>query len=115
MTVEIDTPAEPVKKPPRKPRPSELRAKAAKAEAAKKAAKPKAKKAVKRKPTKKAGKSKAVKAKAPARKLVRTARLDLRCTPSERALAIGVAKRKGVTVTDLVMDVLKRYKVPKSK
>lgn len=113
MTVEIDTPAEPVKKPPRKPRPSELRAKAAKAEAAKKAAKPKAKKAVKRKPTKKA--AKAVKAKAPARKLVRTARLDLRCTPSERALAIGVAKRKGVTVTDLVMDVLKRYKPAKSK
>lgn len=70
-------------------------------------AKPKASKKAKT-PAKKKSASK--KAKAPSRKQVRTARLDLRCTPAERALAIGVAKKKGCTVTDLVMGVLKRFK-----
>lgn len=105
--------APPVVKAPRKPRPSELAAKVAKA-AGKKAVKPAKKKAApKRKPVKKAVKKAAkgkTKSKAPARKLVRTARLDLRCTPSERALAIGLAKKKDTTVTDLVMQVLRKMK-----
>lgn len=111
--------APPVVKAPRKPRPSELAAKAAKA-AGKKAVKPKAKPAKKKakkatragavvRKAKKAAKGK-TKSKAPARKLVRTARLDLRCTPSERALAIGLAKKKDTTVTDLVMQVLRKMK-----
>lgn len=109
-----------VKKAPRKPRPSELAAKAAKAagktapKAAKKTAKTKAKKASKpkaavKKVVKKAAKKAAKKSSANKPK-VRTARLDIRATPAERAKVLAVAKRKKMTITQVVMLGLAKIK-----
>lgn len=98
------------RKAPRKPRPSELAKKAAQAAGVKpaKVAKPKAVK--KAKAAKKSAAKKTVKKSAPKkaakptkRAKVQTARLDLRCTPAERAKVMAVAKRKKLTLTAVVM------------
>ena len=95
-------------------KPAVKKAKAAKkakpAPKPKKAVKKKPKAAKAKKPAKPAKKAKGKTVKAPPRKLVRTARLDLRCTPAERAKAIALAKKRGKTVTEIVMEVLAKLK-----
>lgn len=107
----------PKKKAPRKPRPSEVAAKKAKAAAKKKKNAPKRKRpAPKKKAKAKRAKPKARKVKPAARKakkaklknrpLVRVERLDMRISKAEKAWLEKASRKRGVTITEVVLDVL---------
>lgn len=112
MDTETKPEAETVKKPPRKPRPSEIAAKKAKAAAKKKKSAPKRKQTA---PKKKAVKRAKPKARKPAKRktkrtnsrpLVRVERLDMRITKADKAWLAKAARKRKLTVTNLVLAVL---------
>jgi len=118
-----DTPteAEPVKKPPRKPRPSEIAAKLAKAAKKTKSRKPAATKkkvAKTKKPAKKTAIAKKRRGSKPAKKatkrtagvIARPERLDMRLTKAERAKVVAVAKRTKRTITSVVYEAIAKLK-----
>lgn len=103
----------PKKKAPRKPRPSEVAAKKAKAAAKKKKSAPKRKRPAPKKKAKakrpKAARKPAKRAKTKRknnRPLVRVERLDMRITKAEKAWLEKAARKRKLTVTQVVLEVL---------
>lgn len=103
----------PKKKAPRKPRPSEVAAKKAKAAAKKKKVAPKRKRPAPKKKAKakrpKATRKPVKRAKTKRknnRPLVRVERLDMRISKAEKAWLEKASRKRGATITEVVLDVL---------